>query len=387
VQASLSATLAHRIWTACLILVTLVVVAYVVTRIPRTISIFVLATIIALGVYPVTSRLERYMHRAFAIALVFGVLGAVTVLMTLLIVPATFSQIQALIVNSPDYTDLIRGWIGHLESGLRARFGDVLILNAFNELQNQVAGKTETMLSLLVASVGAILLDTANVFFVVVSGLILSFFLLAQGKTVATGVIALLPPMRRERGHALLHEIAHIFGSFVAGEVIVCSIVGVACWLFLLPLHFQFALLVGLLCGLGYAIPYVGMIVAQVIAAVLAIPQGGATVLWVTIIIFVIARIADSVIAPKVMSDAVGVSPIGVMFASFAGGEAFGLPGLLLGIPAAALVKVLFEYFVAPYIVRAQMTDEEHAQTVGATIEIEEGPLEEEAVVTSTPAY
>jgi hypothetical protein len=50
----LSATLARRIWTACLILVTLVVVAYVVTRIPRTISIFVLATIIALGVYPVT---------------------------------------------------------------------------------------------------------------------------------------------------------------------------------------------------------------------------------------------------------------------------------------------------------------------------------------------
>ena len=65
--------------------------------IPRTISIFVLASIVALGVYPVTSRLERYMARGFAIALVFGILTAVTVLMAFLIVPATFSQIQALV--------------------------------------------------------------------------------------------------------------------------------------------------------------------------------------------------------------------------------------------------------------------------------------------------
>jgi predicted PurR-regulated permease PerM len=382
----MNSTLAHRIWTACLLVAGALIAWYVVTRIPRTISIFVLAAIIALGVYPVTSRLERYMHRALAITVVFGVLGAVTVLMAFLIVPATFSQIQALVVNSPDYAELIGSWVSRLEAALRARFGDVLIVNAFNELQNQLAGKTEAIMGVLVSSLGSILLNTANVFFVVISALILSFFLLAQGKTVANGMIALLPPMRRERGHALLHEIAHIFGSFVAGEVIVCSIVGIVCWICLLPVHFQFALLVGLLCGIGYAVPYVGMIVAQVIAAVLAVPQGGGMVLWVTVIIFVVARVADSAIAPKVMSDAVGVSPIGVMFASFAGGEAFGLPGLLLGIPAAALVKVLFEYFVTPYIVRAQMTDEEHEQTFGAAIEIEDEPLAEEAVVTSTPA-
>ena len=56
------------------------------------------------------------------------------------------------------------------------------------------------------------------------------------------------------------------------------------------------------------------------------------------------------------MADAVGVSPIGVMFAVFAGGELFGLPGLVLGIPAAALVRVLFTYFVLPWI-RAQQAD------------------------------
>ncbi|GAC1447127.1 MAG: hypothetical protein PVSMB8_05420 [Vulcanimicrobiaceae bacterium] len=48
---------------------------------------------------------------------------------------------------------------------------------------------------------------------------------------------------------------------------------------------------------------------------------------------------------PKIMSESVGVSPIVVMFAVFAGGELFGLPGLLLGIPAAALAKVAWRFF------------------------------------------
>jgi predicted PurR-regulated permease PerM len=47
------------------------------------------------------------------------------------------------------------------------------------------------------------------------------------------------------------------------------------------------------------------------------------------------------------MSESVGVSPIVVMFAVFAGGELFGLPGLLLGIPAAALAKVAWRFFRA----------------------------------------
>ncbi len=99
------------------------------------------------------------------------------------------------------------------------------------------------------------------------------------------------------------------------------------------------------MAGLAYAVPFVGMIVAHVIALILAAPQGPQTVIWVQVIVFTIARIADNVFVPKVMSESVGVSPIVVMFAVFAGGELFGLPGLLLGIPAAALAKVAWRFF------------------------------------------
>jgi predicted PurR-regulated permease PerM len=182
--------------------------------------------------------------------------------------------------------------------------------------------------------------------------------LLSRGREVRGGIIALLPPSRRPKANQLLVEVTSIFGHFVAGQLALCAIVGAAVWVLLAPAHFSFALLVAVVCAFGYAVPFFGMIVAQVIAAALAIPQGGTMVLYVSVVIFVIARVADSVLVPKVMSDAVGVSPIGVMFAVFAGGELFGLWGLILGIPAAALVRVLFTYFVLPSILRAQAEPE-----------------------------
>ena len=150
-----------------------------------------------------------------------------------------------------------------------------------------------------------------------------------------------------------------------------CAIVGAAVWAVLTPAHFAFALLVAVACAFGYAVPFFGMIVAQVIGAVLAIPQGTTMVVYVTVAIFVIARIADSVLVPKVMADAVGVSPIGVMFAVFAGGELFGLWGLVLGIPAAALVRVLFSYFVLPWILRAQQADPQQPVVIVEEIFVE----------------
>jgi predicted PurR-regulated permease PerM len=111
-------------------------------------------------------------------------------------------------------------------------------------------------------------------------------------------------------------------------------------------------------------------------------------VIWVTIAIFVVSRVADSVLVPRIMAQSIGVSPIAVMFAVFAGGELFGLPGLILGIPAAALVKVVFGYFVRPYIIRIQS---EEAATVDVHVEVagaagaEAATLHEPVVVSITP--
>lgn len=354
----MSSSVARR-WTVAIVVVLLLAGAgFVAVRIPRTLSIFLVAAFIAFGAAPLVMRLERWMPRGLAIAVVYvGLVGALVVL-ALVIVPISYAQIIVLVGHTSDYVIAAQDGVSHLESFLRARLGDRVALPTFGQMQDEVGERVGAMFTMTLTSVGTILLSTVNAMLVGVSALILSVFLLSRGRAVRGGVLALLPVSRRAKANALLVEVASIFGHFVAGQLALCAIVGAAVWAALAPAHFGFALLVAVVCALGYAIPFFGMIVAQVVAAALAIPQGTTMVIYVTVAIFVVARIADSVLVPKIMADAVGVSPIGVMFAVFAGGELFGLWGLILGIPAAALVRVLFTYFALPWI-RAQQADPE----------------------------
>jgi predicted PurR-regulated permease PerM len=349
--------MARRLAVSVVVTIILIAAGAIALHIPRTISIFLVAAFIAFGAAPLVQRLERWMPRGAAIALVYLVLMGALVLLALVIVPITYAQLSVLVGHTSDYVIASQVGVAHLEAFVRERLGDRVALPTFTQLQVDVGERVGTMFSLTLGSIGTILFGAFNMVLIGASSLILSVFLLSRGREVRGGVLALLPVSRREKTNALLVEVASIFGHFVAGQLALCAIVGAAVWALLVPAHFAFALLVAVVCGLGYAVPFFGMIVAQIVAAVLALPQGTGTVIYVTVAIFVVARIADSVLVPKIMADAVGVSPIAVMFAVFAGGELFGLPGLILGIPAAALVRVLFTYFVLPWIVRAQNPD------------------------------
>ena len=94
---------------------------------------------------------------------------------------------------------------------------------------------------------------------------------------------------------------------------------------------FKFSLIIGIISGVAYAIPIIGMLIAEIIAVPMSAPQGLWMIVWVQVIMFGMARISDNVLVPKIMGQSVGVSPIGAMFAVFAGGELFGIPGLDLG--------------------------------------------------------
>src|SRR5581483_1307361 len=169
-------------------------------------------------------------------------------------------------------------------------------------------------------------------------------------KQIAETFTGMFPEKRRSTAQTLAQEITQLFGGYISGQIIVSAITGAVVALGSAILGFKFALILGIISAVAYAIPIFGMLIAQLIALILCAPQGWGVVIGVQIIMFVMARISDNILVPKIMGDSVGVSPIGVMFAVFAGGELFGLPGLILGIPAAALIKILWRSFVTPWL-------------------------------------
>ena len=160
----------------------------------------------------------------------------------------------------------------------------------------------------------------------------------------------MFPPRKRQTARKLAAEVTELFGSYISGQVIVSALTGAVIAIATAIIGFKFSLILGIISAVAYAVPIIGMLIAQLIAIPLCAPQGIWMIVWVQVVMFAMARISDNVLVPKIMGQSVGVSPIGAMFAVFAGGELFGVPGLILGIPAAALIKILWRYFMAPWI-------------------------------------
>ena len=372
----------RRVWLTVAVVVLLGLALWFATRIPKTIAIFVIAAFVASAVHPIAGWLEqRRMSRIWAITLVYVALIALTIVVLLVVVPMTVEQIQALLLNVPSYLSVAQNWAAGIQSALRAHFPELNIPARGFNIQQLGAQRITELLTLTIASLGTLALNLATGLFIGFSALILSFFFLLNHQQLADGFAGFFPPSKRETARKLSTEAVAVFGGYIAGQVIVSGITGVLIAAITAAFGFKYALLVGIISAIGYAVPIIGMLVAQVFALILAAPQGPVMIVITQAVMFGLARISDNVLVPKIMGGTVGVSPITVMFAVFAGGELFGLPGLILGIPAAAIARLLWRYFLGPWMHgQIDAVDNHESETLIAT------PVEPIVVVEPMPA-
>ncbi|HEY1428120.1 MAG TPA: AI-2E family transporter [Candidatus Tumulicola sp.] len=346
----MNAQLWRRIgWTVAIICV-LLGALWVAEHIPRTLTIFTIAAFIAFGVVPVANRLEKRMPKPLAIATVFAVLLIAIALGMFIVVPLTISQVQLLATNLPGYAAATQGWLSGAEDSLSRHFPQLQLPMQNFSVTSFSGSKLSVLVTGVLASLGTLAFNAATGLFVAFSAIILSFFFLLNDKQIGDWFAGMFPPNRRETARKLSAEVTQLFGSYIAGQIAVSAITGFVIAVASAIIGFKFSLILGIISGVAYAIPIIGMLIAEIIAVPMCLPQGIGMTIWVQVIMFGMARISDNVLVPKIMGESVGVSPIGAMFAVFAGGELFGIPGLILGIPMAALVKILWRYFMAPWL-------------------------------------
>ncbi len=353
-QTALSTAASRRVFWVVVTLVALIAVWWITRLIPHTIAIFTIAAFIAFGVRPSVMLLMRWrVPKWLAIVLIYVVLVLIVALMPLIIVPMLVAQGQALVSNVPSYAHAVHGWVIYLRDALESRFPllqipSVDIAQIGAQHIGNVAGGT-------LASIGVFALNAATWLFIAFAAIVLSFYFLLNDENLADGFTLLFPVSRRATARKILSEVTDVFGKYIFGQIVVSAITGIVIAGLTAAIGFKYPLIIGLISAVAYAVPVIGMLVAQVIALVLCAPQGGWMMLWVQVVMFCMARVSDMVLVPRIMGSSIGVSPIGVMFAVFAGGELFGIPGLILGIPAAALVKILWRY-LSPSLYSAKDT-------------------------------
>jgi len=309
---------------------------------------FAVSAALAYVADPLVDRLQQRMSRTLAVTVVFVVLSAVFLPALILLLPLLVDQVREFVSHVPDYLDWIQNKglpaLGiELPAELRLDYDNVK--RVVSENLPQAGGVARDLLGTLSRSGGALLAFTANLLLIPV----VSFYLLRDWDNLVGWIDGALPLRYRDTVRGLARESDTVLSGFLRGQLLVMLALAVLYSVGLWLVGVKLALLIGIGAGLVSFVPYLGFIAGLLAAsiAVLAQLNGFTPLLWVLLVFGIGQLVESTLLTPWLVGDRIGLHPVAVIFAVMAGGQLFGFTGVLLALPAAAVLAVLLRHAMA----------------------------------------
>jgi len=276
------------------------------------------------------------------IALVVLVVGAATIS-----VAAIIPQATGLINSLPEISATLPSLLVDAWAATAQRFGfdpatitSVVSAQEISTRAAQLAGTAAQQALLIVTGTAQLI----GQFFLM---LILSLYLVTEGKLLERQFFALLPKSGHDFAHVLMDAISRAFGGYLRGYILSALFrAGFSVALFSV-FGVNFGIVLALVYALFSLIPLIGSPVAILIAAIVTLVVRPEAALPVVLILFVFDQVVAYAIVPRIMSDSVGVPGLIGLLSISLGVQLFGFWGLILGVPAMGVVyTILFDYYL-----------------------------------------
>jgi predicted PurR-regulated permease PerM len=317
---------------------------------------FVLAVMLAYMLDPLVDWLERRgVRRTLGIVALALPALALLVVAFLVVVPAAIRELGDLVQQAPLLLQRLATWLGALRE--RALTMDVPLLDEdelLARLQGVDANAVVAFLQERREALGARIwsgvlglgrgLGTAfTVLGYVALTPVLTFYLLRDWDRLTAAAAGLLPKPRREAIIGLAVECDSMISKYLRGQVTVAIAMGVLTGVGLWVARFPYAGTLGLIMGVFSVVPYLGIVLSLIPAIFIALVSGsvGVSLLKVAAVYGLAQLLETAVISPRIVGESVGLHPVLVLLALALGGFFFGFVGLLIGVPAAAVGKLL----------------------------------------------
>src|SRR5215211_1871781 len=339
-----------RTVAAALLTVVVVLAAlFLLWKVRTFIGWFVIALFLAAVLNPAVNWLQRrhrLMKRPLAIAITYlGVLVAL-LLVVGIFVPVLVDQINGFIKFVTTAANAPQGPTQYIEGlakdnglgGLFQRFEDQL-----DELRKHLGGLLQNLLS----SSGQIAVSVAGMIAALATVLTLTFFLLLGSERYVNAGVGLFPERHQPLVRRLLSKSAGAISGYITGTLAISVICGITTFIVLLILGMPYAAPLALLVAVLDLIPLVGATLGGALLVVvgLFVEPWKAVVLLVYIVVY--QQVEGSVLQPLVYSKAVQLNGLVILIALLVGGQLLGIPGALLAIPVAEIIRILITELLA----------------------------------------
>lgn len=312
---------------------------------------FIAAALLAYIGDPLADRLQRLKFpRTVAVVTVFLLTFLGLGLLVLLVLPLIRGQISAFLAALPDIiVQAEQVWLPTITEWLGIEQGEDIGLGAFVSRYSDMAGSWGTTVLLSLSKGGGALAAAVISLFLIP---ILTFYLLRDWDSIIARFGALVPSSQRETVFRLARETDDVLGAFLRGQILVMIGLGTIYSLGLSLVGLDFAIAIGVVAGLVSFVPYLGFVFGIVLAGLTVVLEPDPLLRLAGVVAtFSIGQfIEGSLLTPKLVGDRIGLHPVIVIFAVAAGGQLFGFFGILLALPAAAVLSVLVRFAYSQYL-------------------------------------
>jgi predicted PurR-regulated permease PerM len=303
---------------------------------------FFLALLVVYLAHPLVRSLEeKDIPRPVAILLVYLLLAVLMGMVIAWLLPAVRDEIEQILMILPQqamrWEELAQGVLHRMRRVEVPLTIKDAIANLFIRLQQGLESFAERVVEITVVLLSRIMS--------LIVAPIIAYYILRDRSLLRDQVLSLVPVHRRDDVLELLREINQVLNGFIRGQLIVSLAMALMLTLGLSLIGVRYALLIGMIAGLFDLIPYFGPIIGLLPALLLASVQSFWKAVWVLVLFLAANQFEASVLVPKIMGDRVGLHPLVVIFALLAGGELFGVLGLLIAVPATAVGRVLVSFW------------------------------------------
>jgi len=305
---------------------------------------FVIGIAVAYFLDPVVDKLEeRKWNRSLATLFTLFVFLALVIFLVFLLVPVLTNQLKNFAQFLPIVKDklqlIIDAVAGILNNKVDAKVLDVPASGLIKWSTKMLGG---------VIDGGAAIADLLSLFLITP---LVAFYLLRDWDLIVEKVYDWFPIRHKDTLQEQLNEIDKKLAAFVRGQGTVCLILASYYAITLTMTGLEFGVVIGVFAGLISFVPFIGAIFGGLLSIGLAYLQFEA---WTNIVIiagiFILGQILEGyILTPKFIGEAVGLHPVWVIFSLLAGGALFGFLGVLLALPMAAIVGVLFRFCIDHY--------------------------------------
>ncbi|HKY33944.1 MAG TPA: AI-2E family transporter [Candidatus Polarisedimenticolia bacterium] len=310
---------------------------------------FLLSAVIAYVMDPAVSLVERRTGASRQVAIVAVMAALVLVLagMLALAVPEMISQMARFHQRLPDYAAQVRTQLQPIVVYVDEHYPgqvEALRAKALESVQGflpTLGGWVATGALGVLTSVVRLVVWTLTIVVIPV----FAYYLLADPAELREAAMALVPKAMRPGVVRQAVEVDRVLRAWVRSQLTVALLLAVIYSVGLTVLGVPLGLLIGVVGGLANMVPYLGLVVGFLPAALLAFLDGGSWLQPLLVAgVFILGQVLEgTVISPRVMGSGLGLPPALVLLAVLVGGELFGFTGLLLAVPTTAAAIVLLK--------------------------------------------